>query len=362
MNDSLDVIALGMHSPYGNDVESHLALANGSPPSIEPHVQPAPNGYGGTVRVRPARPVHPRAILKNPKTAKFLAPEMVLLLSAVRSALQEVPAIASDRMAAVVVTAPPLASIADLDRLKATCLINGELQLATLAQDLSLVLPSTWPSRCIKALSACHIAAEMEVLGPNIAIAPVAGSWITSLLVASMLLNQGLADLVLVGAADSRIDPMSISERLARRARSGECVNAMKPFSEGAAVLAAVRPGEHRPSRIARIWKFGKGAAFRAELENSHDAVDGAEHPAAPIRFDGKELPNSAVPFPDRQGDSDLGHCISVSRLIGEMGVAGDFLALAGACLRASRCRPMEPAYCCVTSGGDIDAGFVFLR
>jgi hypothetical protein len=286
--------------------------------------------------VRVAGPIDVRPLLGSAKTEKFLTREMVLCLAAadqVRRGLARVPA---ERVGVALATAPPIATLLDLERLYRACVVGDVLDTARLAADLSLVIPVTWPARSIKAMTACHLAAEMGWLGPNMTLAPRGFAGLDVLDAAALMLEADEATAVVVGAADSRTDPVNVG-RYERAAAEDLVLPDRGCLSEGAALLALASPGRGGPAvgRILAWQEFGFDPArdWSGQVESAVAefvaALGGGSRPAG-VWIDAD--PRLAGRIAERLTPST-----DTRRSCGYCGVASPALALASACAASVR-------------------------
>jgi hypothetical protein len=240
----LDVLAIGVVSPLGAGAAAHVTPWPEQPPDT-----------GG---VRVVGPIDVRPLLGSPKTEKFLTREMVLCLAAADQVRRDLTGVPAERVGVVLATAPPIATLLDLERLFRVCVVGDVLDTARLAADLSLVVPVTWPARSIKAMTACHLAAEMGWLGPNMTLAPRGFAGLNVLDAAAMMLEADEATVVVVGAAESCTDPVNVG-RYKRAAAEGLVLADRGCLSEGAVLLALASPGRGGSvvGRILARQEFG---------------------------------------------------------------------------------------------------------
>ena len=253
----LDIISMGAASALGLGVGAHEDFIKGKRSFVFKDLIQTKESGKEFLPVLSAGKMDFSKKLKNPKTAKFFSREMILAFLAADEASQAIPLINKERFGVVLATAPPLGEISMVARIKEMCVVDGVLQPALLAKDIPFLIPAIWPFRCIKATGGCHLAMELNLLGPNITLAPSIHSALNAFQIANLLLKSNSADVVFAGASDSRINEVAIGAAVLKRKLRQDNKKILedsfaKGFSEGAAIFACSRIGEFK-NALARV-------------------------------------------------------------------------------------------------------------
>jgi 3-oxoacyl-[acyl-carrier-protein] synthase II len=159
---------------------------------------------------------------------------------------------------------------------------DGETDLAKWGADGLPNIAPTWMLNHVPNMPACHVSITHNAQGPNNTVTQTDAASLMALGEAFRLLTRGGADVLLVGGADTRINPYSgarhvLYSELSRRADAPE--KACRPFerqrdggvlSEGGAVLV-IEELEHARRRRARI--YAEIAGFGAAFDRSRDGA-----------------------------------------------------------------------------------------
>ncbi|MBX3442878.1 MAG: beta-ketoacyl-[acyl-carrier-protein] synthase family protein [Planctomyces sp.] len=153
-------------------------------------------------------------------------------------------------------------------------------------RNLNKIAP-LWLLRQLPNMPACHVAIEHDARGPNNTITSADASALLAIQEAMRIINRGQADVMIVGASSSTIDPvdlarLSVYENLST---SDDPLRASRPFDrerdgmvvgEGAAVFVIERYG-HAVARGADIYceLLGVGAGCDGRVENPNQAGTG---------------------------------------------------------------------------------------
>jgi 3-oxoacyl-[acyl-carrier-protein] synthase II len=136
-------------------------------------------------------------------------------------------------------------------------------------------MPPLWMLKYLPNMLACHVSILHNAQGPNNTITENDVASLLALGEAFRILRRDLADFFLVGGADSKLNPLSLTRQslfLPLTRRNDEPEKACRPFDrrrdgivpgEGAGVLA-LEEAEHARRRGARVYAevVGFGAAF----------------------------------------------------------------------------------------------------
>jgi 3-oxoacyl-[acyl-carrier-protein] synthase II len=151
----------------------------------------------------------------------------------------------------------------------------GDVDMAKWGTDGLREVQPLWMLKYLPNMVACHVSIFLDAQGPNNSITETDAAGLLALGEAYRILRRDGADLFLVGAADSKINPLSLVRQclfapLSRR--NDAPAEASRPFDrrrdgwvigEGAGVLA-VEDLEHARRRGAKVYAelVGFGAAF----------------------------------------------------------------------------------------------------
>jgi 3-oxoacyl-[acyl-carrier-protein] synthase II len=175
--------------------------------------------------------------------------------------------------------ASELPELADAARVSANC-HPGAVDLPRWGEQALETIPPMWMLKYLPNFPACHISILHNAQGPNNSITESDVAGLLALGEASRILARDQADFLLVGGAESKINPLSmvrqcLFEQLSRRNEAPE--RACRPFDrardgfvvgEGAGVFV-LEELEHARRRGARVYAevVGFGAAFDRRLD-----------------------------------------------------------------------------------------------
>lgn len=234
----------------------------------------------------------------------------------------------------------------------------AEVNLKTWGEKSIPAIPPLWMLKYLPNMLACHISILHNAQGPNNSITEGDVSSLLAIGEASRILRRDLADYMLVGGADSKMNPLSMVRQcvfghLSQRNDAPD--KACRPFDrrrdglvpgEGAGVLA-LEDLDHAQKRGATIWAevIGFGAAFdrgckgsgvaravRAALAQARLTPDSIDHVNAQgygsVNLDAWEARNLHAVF----GEHNV-PVWAVKSYIGNLGAASGTVELAASLL-----------------------------
>jgi len=277
---------VGLVTPLGLDVASFWEALRGGRSGVRPirsfDASALPVRFGGEVEGFDARLYIDK---KDRKSLKMMVRTMQFAVAAAQLALDHgrvdktrldparfgvlfgagtIPGVQEDLGPAAQVSADPAGDTVDLEKWG--------------AHGIPLI-PPMWMLSHVPNMSACHVSILHNAQGPINTITQTDAGGLLALGEAARVIGRDQADLMLVGGADTRINPISmvrqcLFSRLSRR--NDAPAQACRPFDrcrdgivlgEGAGVLVMEELG-HARRRGARIYAevVGFGAAFDADL------------------------------------------------------------------------------------------------
>lgn len=292
------VTGVGIVSPIGVGREAFRASFLSGTGGVGPITQFDPSGLpirsAGEVRNFDAKRFVPQR-----KSLKVMARDAQLGVAAARLAVQDAgidsAAVDPDRFGVVLGADRICGSLEDSEAAYRACIVNGRFDFARWAAE---GMAATFPLSFLKVLPnmiASHISIVLDARGPNNTIHHGEVSSLLAVIEGSLLIERGLADVVLVGGAASEMTPFdwcrfAVLGRLS--ARADQDGRAPRPFDrmrdgevrgEGAVIFVLERE-KHALARGAKILgriRGGSRVFHRAAKDDGvFEAVARAVHVA----------------------------------------------------------------------------------
>lgn len=261
-DDDIVVTGIGVLSPLGLDVSTHLARLMAGESAVrllEP--QTGVDGVywlGATIDGFDAKQhVQPR------KSIKVMCREIQLAFGSAMQACAHASITAGtippDRIGTVFSGEIILSEIADIEEIVQRCQTDGVMDHSRWSAEAMANMYPLWMLKSLPNMAACHVGIALDARGPNNTITTEGTSSLAAILEAVNVIRRDQADVMVVGSTASRLNPSRLLQRDNEDYSQSHATasSAIKPFDENrngtaASELSSCVVLERRKSAISR--------------------------------------------------------------------------------------------------------------
>lgn len=227
----------------------------------------------------------PEKFVVQKKALKVMARDIQLAVAAASLALDDAgakfPGINRERAGVIVGSGVLNHEIEELAASVHHSMEDGKLDLKKFGEEGLRLLFPLWLLKYLPNMSACHVSILFDLEGPNNTITTGASAGLQAVGEAFRVIERGSADLMLAGGAESKLNPVGLSEYqvlgVLSRANGGDPKKVYRPFDtdakgivvgEGSGFLV-LEGLEHAKKRNARI--YAEIAGFGSSSNSSRE-------------------------------------------------------------------------------------------
>ncbi len=259
-DDDVVVTGIGVLSPLGNDLETHLAklLAGESAVQIAEPIHGVDGDFWLAASIRdfdPKQHVQPR------KAIKVMCREIQLSFGSAMQACKHAQLSAGvadpDRIGTVFSGEIILSDLSDVEEIVRRCETDGVMLHERWSYEAMENMYPLWMLRSLPNMAACHVGIALDARGPNNTITTEGTSGMAAMQEAIHVIRRGQADVMVVGSTASRHNPSRLLQRYEE--------DYSRNYSDGAAAC--------KPFDITRDGTVAAEASSCVVLERRRHAI-----------------------------------------------------------------------------------------